>query len=80
MIYNLAAAVQIINNIIKKTLSSGNVDEFRSYAIETARKLISLYPWYYLPSSVHKILIHGLDMIDSELLSIGELYEEAARG
>ena len=25
--------------------------------------LAALYPWFYMPSSVHKILIHGVDII-----------------
>lgn len=40
--------------------------------------LISTYPWYNLPSSVHKVLIHGSEVVDHSLVSIGELSEEAA--
>lgn len=62
-------------------LSSGykiNTVTFKNYAIETARKLVATYPWYNLPSSVHKVLIHGSEVIDYALLSIGELSKEAA--
>lgn len=45
------------------------------YAFDTARKLISLYPWYYLPPSVHKILVHASDVINHAFLPIGELSE-----
>lgn len=62
-------------------LSSGykiNKLAFKDYALETARKLVSTYPWYNLPSSIHKVLIHGSEVIDHCLISIGELSEEAA--
>jgi hypothetical protein len=38
-----------------------DVDAFENYGIETARLFVKLYPWYYMPSSVHKILLHGAD-------------------
>lgn len=66
---------------ILQALSSGyeiNKDKFKVFSEETARKLVQEYPWYYLPASVHKILIHGSDIIDYAVLSIGELSEEAA--
>ena len=44
----------------------------------TAHKLVALYPWYKLPASVHKILIHAAEVIDNALLGIGKLSEEAA--
>ncbi|GBP86636.1 hypothetical protein EVAR_81936_1 [Eumeta japonica] len=43
-------------------LSSGykiNNVAFKEYALDPARKLVAAYPWYNLPSSVHKVLIHG---------------------
>lgn len=66
--------------IILQTLACGkniNIAKFESYALETAELYIKLYPWYYMPSSVHKILFHGSKIIDSYLLPIGELSEEA---
>lgn len=62
-------------------LSSGykiNSDKFKIYALDTAKILVSKYSWYNLPASVHKVLIHGSEVIDHCLLSIGELSEEAA--
>jgi hypothetical protein len=66
--------------VILKTLSSGcsiNAVAFREYSTETARLFIELYPWYYMPSSVHRILIHGADIIQAAILPIGMLSEEA---
>ena len=36
-----------------------------------------LYAWFYMPVSVHKLLIHGADVIRSHLLPIGMYSEEA---
>jgi hypothetical protein len=52
-------------------------DEFNSYAFETAQLFICKYPWFYLPASVHKMLIHGTKIIENAILSIGLLSEEA---
>jgi len=54
-----------------------NVLTFNEYALFTARELIKEYPWYYLPATVHKVLIHGSAVIEHALVSIGELSEEA---
>ena len=47
------------------------------YALETARLFVNLYPWYYMTATVHKILIHGADVIASLELPIGAYSEEA---
>lgn len=62
-------------------ISSGykiNTAKFEDYAIQTAKLLVTAYPWYPLPSSVHKVLIHGAIIIENALVPIGELSEEAA--
>lgn len=66
---------------ILQCLNSGyniNKTKFNDFALETARQLVAEYPWYYMPASVHKTLIHGAHVIEHALLSIGELSEEAA--
>lgn len=65
---------------ILQAISSGyeiNVDNFKEYALETARLYVRDYSWYYMPTTVHKILIHGPLIIASALLPIGQLSEEA---
>lgn len=60
--------------IILKTISSGhkiNILEFKIYTMETAQLYVQLYPWYYMPASVHKILMHGPSIIASCHLPIG---------
>lgn len=66
--------------IILQTISCGfsvNTEAFRTYAKETAQRYITLYPWYNMPSSVHKLLLHGADIIKSAVLPIGMFSEEA---
>lgn len=67
--------------VILNCISSGfNIDKakFKEYTLNTARHLVQKYPWFYLPASVHKVLIHGCEIIENALVSIGELSEEAA--
>ncbi|KAK4887577.1 hypothetical protein RN001_003848 [Aquatica leii] len=52
-------------------------EAFKTYAFETAKLYVDLYPWYYMPASMHKILIHGSDIIAHALLPMVQLSEEA---
>jgi hypothetical protein len=64
----------------KFRLSSGyrvNATAFDNYAKETAKLFVSLYAWYRMPASVHKVLIHGSAIVSADLLPIGQLSEEA---
>lgn len=66
--------------IILLTISSGyhlKTDSFRNYCHDTAKRFIELYPWYCMPTSVHKILIHSSDIISYFMVPIGQLGEEA---
>lgn len=68
-------------SVILRTISSNykiNLEEFDIFAVETARQLVHRYPWFYLPASIHKILIHGSQIIEKALLPIGQLSEEAS--
>ncbi|KYN11114.1 hypothetical protein ALC57_16738 [Trachymyrmex cornetzi] len=48
--------------------------KFGKYAYETARMFVKLYPWYDMPPSVHKVLIHGSDFIQYSLLPLRMLF------
>jgi len=54
-----------------------NEKSFSEYAIETAKLLVKEYSWYYMPASVHKILLHDSLVISAALHSIGKISEEA---
>lgn len=50
-----------------------NIEVFETYALDTAKLFIHLYPWYYMPASIHKVLVHGADVIRYAILPIGNL-------
>ena len=67
-------------SVILKAISSGlplNEREFRHYCWETAELYVQLYPWYHMPPTVHKVLIHGADIAKESILPLGQLSEEA---
>ena len=67
-------------NTIQTALSCcGDIDteKFRKFCLETADKFEQLYPWYYMPSGVHYIFIHGADIIECLELPMGMYSEEA---
>ena len=54
-----------------------NKIQFHKYCRETAELYVKHYSWYYMPVSVHKILIHGSQIVENFTLPIGEFSEEA---
>ncbi|KAF0751334.1 Uncharacterized protein FWK35_00022448 [Aphis craccivora] len=67
----------LVDIVLKASGYEINTEAFKNYCLYTAKYYITLYPWFYMPASVHKILIHGADVIQHALLPIGQLYEEA---
>jgi len=66
--------------VILCTLSCGydvHPQRFKKFCLETAKLFVELYPWYFMPQSVHKILIHGYLVIEKMALPIGMMSEEA---
>ena len=66
--------------VILCTISSGyeiNTEEFKRFSLETYDLYIKKYKWYYMPQSLHKLLIHGSDIIENFHLPIGLLSEES---
>lgn len=57
-----------------------NPDRFDNICWSTAKIYVSKYNWYPMPASIHKILIHGVDIIRNSLLPVGMLGEEASEG
>lgn len=51
-------------------------DKFDVFAKDLAKLIIEKYGWYYMPASVHKILLHGAEIIRNAFLPIGQLSEE----
>ena len=65
--------------ILQVILSRFDIDDekFKDYCVNTAHLFVALYPWYYMPTSVHKVLIHGAEIVKYALLPIGQLSEDA---
>ncbi|XP_011697762.1 PREDICTED: uncharacterized protein LOC105455831, partial [Wasmannia auropunctata] len=68
-----------LGNILQILACGKEIDceKFKKYCLDTAELCIHLYPWYKIPPSVHKVLIHGSDIIKHLGLPIGCLSEEA---
>lgn len=67
-------------SVILHTMACGraiNPEKFGKYCYETAEFYVDKYHWYYMPASVHKILIHGENIIKFAVLPIGQLSEDA---
>lgn len=67
-------------SVILRVLVSGcniNLIKFKTLLEETRSLYIQLYGWYYMPSTVHKVLVHGCDIIEFFELPIGQLSEDA---
>lgn len=83
-----AAITGLDQNLIKRfavilqAITSGekiDVIKFKDFARKTAEKYVELYDWYYMSSTVHKLLIHGADIIEkNDIVPIGTLSEEAS--
>ena len=54
-----------------------NIETFKPLLNETRTLYLRLYGWYYMPSSAHKVLVHGCEIIDFFKLPIGQLSEDA---
>lgn len=69
-------------HVILQTVASGeriDLPKFSQFCKDTAELYVKLYPWYYMPSSLHKLLVHGTDIIQHfGAIPIGKLSEEAA--
>lgn len=64
---------------ILSVLSCGfnvNHESFKKYSIDTAKMCINTYDWYKMSASVHKLLIHGADIIKELPLPVGLFSED----
>jgi hypothetical protein len=54
-----------------------NSEKYDNYEKDTLKLYLQLYPWYRMPPSVHKILVHGSRAKQLAPFPIGILSEEA---
>jgi len=54
--------------------------KFGLYCHETVKLYMLKYSWYPMPPSVHKILIHGRQIVENSVLPVGYFGEEGSEG
>ncbi|KAG8239699.1 hypothetical protein J437_LFUL019103 [Ladona fulva] len=54
-----------------------NLANYREFALKTAEIFVTIYTWYFMPPTLHKVLIHGASIIGAAPLPIGMFSEEA---
>jgi hypothetical protein len=52
--------------------------KFKTFCHDTAKMFVSLYSWYKMPVSLHKILIHSYQIVQVFPLPLGAFSEESA--
>lgn len=66
--------------VILEVISSGHeIDhqKFDEYAQDTGKLYVELYGWHPMSPTVHKILVHGAQVMEEAILPIGQMSEEA---
>ena len=79
--YSVSANIMNIDADIMKrlhttlaTMSYGydvNSSKFKTFCWETASLYVDLYPWYPMIQTLHRILIHGYEVIELFTLPLG---------
>ncbi|CAH1107728.1 unnamed protein product [Psylliodes chrysocephalus] len=67
--------------VILEVISSGftiNAEKFAVYAHTTAMLYIGLYEWHPMSPTIHKVLIHGTQILSHAILPTRQLIEEVA--
>lgn len=49
-------------------------DAFGAYARHAANIFVDKYDWYRMPVTMHKILMHGAEVIKNHLIPIGKFH------
>ncbi len=52
-------------------------EDFGNRCNELAERYVATYNWYYMPVTIHKLLVHGKDIIEASTLPLGMLSEQA---
>jgi len=55
-----------------------NLEEFEKFCFKTAHVFMKKYPWYPMTPTLHKVLIHGKQILQQCILPPGYLGEDAA--
>lgn len=52
--------------------------KFQKFCDETTTSYLNLYNWYIMPVTLHKVLLHGTEIIKHCIIPIGQMSEEAS--
>ena len=55
-----------------------SIPALTQHCCETAERYVQLYPWFAMPPTLHKLLIHVADVVEACVLPIGMMSEEAS--
>ena len=70
LLLNLSVLLDVVNCNIPI-----NIKKFAKYCRETAQLYVELYSWYYMPNTIHKLLIHEPQIAQIADLPLGALGE-----
>jgi hypothetical protein len=65
---------------ILSAINSGlpiNADKFGEYCSSLGNQYVQKYNWYHMPVTLHKLLLHGKEVVKGSTLPIGMLSEQA---
>ena len=62
-----------------ESTESTELETFETYTMRTAHLYLRLYPWYYMPLTVYKRLLHGPDVMKHFLLPFEQFFEEVGQ-
>ena len=72
LITRLANILSLVNSFQKI-----NLEKYKGYCQQTFTLYCHLYKWFYMPASLHKLLIHSSEVMTKFMLPIGMYSEEA---
>ena len=72
LIYKIALILRVVSSGLKI-----NITTWKQLTEQAKLLYLSNYGWYYMSVSMHKLLIHGSDILSHHQIPIGQLSEEA---
>ena len=68
-------------DVIRRTLASGqdiHPEKFEAFCDETLNEYMSTVNWYNIPPTLHKVLVHGKDIVEATPMPVGWTSEEGS--
>ena len=55
-----------------------DLEKFETFCFDTANLYMTKYPWFRIPATIHKVLIHAKQFFENSVLPAGYFGEEAS--